>query len=97
MTGTKKYQPPYTPEEIGEMRALLDAGRYAEYHAYNWRHRGRDWSRHAANIVAGYGPDAAYVRAYLHSYFEGRMTASAGKCRRKSPGQISDRSRKTKE
>jgi len=74
MAHTKLYLPDYTLVEIEEMRVLIDAGQYAEYHAYNWRHRGRDWSRHAANIVAGYGPDAAYVQAYLHSYFEGRMS-----------------------
>ena len=76
MTHTKLYLPDYTAAEIEEMRKLIDAGRYAAYHAYNWFQRGRDWSRHAHNIVAGYGRDAAYVRAYLHSYFEGKLTES---------------------
>ena len=76
MAHTKRYLPDYSLAEIEEMGKLIDAKRYAEYHAYNWRHRRRDWSRHAANIAAGYGPDAAYVRAYLDSYFEGKLTES---------------------
>ena len=47
----------------------------------------RDWSRHAANIAAGYGPDAAYVRAYLDSYFEGKLTESE---RRNMSAKIAD-------
>ena len=70
---TEPDMTPYTLEEIEEMRRLIEAERYAEYHAYNYTHRRRDWSLHAANIVAGNGPDAEYVRAYLRWYFGDQM------------------------